>query len=485
MGWRPFYYALAAGVFLAAAWPIRAEDKDAEIAEMRRTMREMQKTISQLQGRVTTLEREKSNNKSPAPASGARSSGSVYAPPAAAGGGGAIPSQTSSIKDRDTFLDLQSSAPRVNNEPLAGTLKGFMAIPGTDTIVKLGGNVRLDTILDGKDNGNPNKFIPSSFPDDRPHGSYRSQVTASSSRLSLEVRRPVPDGTLRIYYENDFSGDSSATGNTYRLRQLYGQAWNFLVGQTYSAFMDVDAFPDVVDAQGPNGLINRRLPQIRYTIPFTRGLSLAIGVEQPATDMDLSSDRYGSNAHSYSRIPDIASHLRWEEKSDETHVQLGGILRNLAYESDSGRKKAIGWGVSLSGAVDVFKDDHFSGQATYGQGIERYIQDTSGLGQDAALDERDGLRPLEVFGLAVGYTHAWNQQWKSTVTYGYVHSQAQPILGPEAFTGSQYVSFNILWQPTSSFRMGLEYLYGIKDTVDAGSPNGQRLDFVIRYDLVR
>lgn len=42
-----------------------------------------------------------------------------------------------------------------------------------------------------------------------------------------------------------------------------------------------------------------------------------------------------------------------------------------------------------------------------------------------------------------------------------------------------------MWHPTKSFRMGLEYLYGFKETLDGSSQDAHRLNFVLRYDLVR
>ena len=48
----------------------------------------------------------------------------------------------------------------------------------------------------------------------------------------------------------DFFGTNSTTP---KLRHAYGQAKNFLVGQTFSNFMDPDAGADTLDDQGPNG----------------------------------------------------------------------------------------------------------------------------------------------------------------------------------------------------------------------------------------
>src|SRR6185295_16161540 len=71
---------------------------------------------------------------------------------------GALPTDRTLVRDADTFLDQQQAAPRVNNAPLDPKLKGFIAIPGTDTVFKIGGSVRVDAILDFGNNGNPNQF---------------------------------------------------------------------------------------------------------------------------------------------------------------------------------------------------------------------------------------------------------------------------------------------------------------------------------------
>jgi hypothetical protein len=189
----------------------------------------------------------------------------------------AIPTSRTPVRDADTFLDLQQAAPRVNNAPLDPKLKGFIPIPDTDTVFKIGGSARLDAIMDLSNNGNPNQFVPSTIPFvASPTGMAASvaRCTQKARGLSLELRRPVPwDSTLRIYTEYDFFDDSTSSAMKFRARHFYGQAWNFLIGQTFSAFMDVDAFPDVVDYQGPNGIVNRRQPQIRYTLPIYDGAS--------------------------------------------------------------------------------------------------------------------------------------------------------------------------------------------------------------------
>jgi hypothetical protein len=394
----------------------------------------------------------------------------------------------SRTRNRNLFLDEQWSAPRLNNAPIDPSLKGFIPIPGTSTIFKIGGSARLDVIADDSNNGNPNEFIPSSFPVPGQPGAgspSRSQVQAKGSRITFELRRPVgQDNNLRVYYENDFFGEANTSTPTYRLRHLYGQAWNFLVGQTFSNFMDVDAFPDVIDYEGPNGLVNTRQSQIRYSQPFLdTKLQLAVSVEQPNAQIRLTDPAYGSGASTVNRRPDFAAHVRYEDKR-LGHLQLSGIYRYLSYDNNNTGQGVPGWGVSLSGGLNLFAHDALTAQGTYGEGIARYIRDPSGANEDAALDSHGNLRALPVWGVAVGYTHVWDDKWKSTVSYGYAHVDTEASSGQFAFAHSNYVSGNLIYQWSPSFRLGVEYLYGTKEVRNGASHAGQRLNFVVKYDLV-
>ena len=136
-----------------------------------------------------------------------------------------------------------------------------------------------------------------------------------------------------------------------------------------------------------------------------------------------------------------------------------------------------GWGVSLSGGLNLFAHDALTVQGTYGEGIARYVRDPSGANEDAALDSHGKLRALPVWGVAVGYTHAWADKWKSTVSYGYADVDTEASNGQFAFDHSNYVSGNLIYQWSPSFRLGVEYLYGTKEVRNGASHNGQRLNF--------
>lgn len=466
---------------------------DDELAELRAMVRSLQKTVTDQNARIATLEKAQPK------AGAAKTAGNSLPPstrsvqvagmtvPTAELPAPARPKATTPVTDYDTFQDLQRAAPRANNAPLDPELKGFIGIPGTDTIFRIGGSARVDAITDLKNNGNPNLFVPSSIPvpgQEGWDGGERSTIHGKGTRLSLELRRPVGENDLRIYSEFDFYDDSSSISMKPRLRHFYGQAWNFLIGQTFSAFMDADAFPDVVDYQGPNGIVNKRQPQIRYTQPFfNQRLQLFASIEQPNAEIDTSTDQFVAESRVENHIPDSVVGLRLE--GEPGHVQVAGLFRELSFESDSGPSRdQFGWGVSMSGALKLPNKDKFSLQATYGNGVARYINDLSGQDLDAAL-VHDRLEATPVFATMAGYTHRWTDAWRSTVAGGFVQVDAPEPLGALALKRTFYGSANLMWHPTEAFRMGLEYLYGRKETQDGSERDAHRLDFVVRYDLVR
>src|SRR5206468_5957250 len=93
---------------------------------------------------------------------------------------------------------------------------------------------------------------------------------------------PVSSSSVRFFMEFDLFGSNATTP---RLRHAYAQVANFLVGQSFSNFMDPDAGPDTLDFQGPNSQVSIRNPQLRYSIPLAEKTSLAFSVEKASSDV--------------------------------------------------------------------------------------------------------------------------------------------------------------------------------------------------------
>ena len=454
-----------AALALLATTPV-ASAQDSDIEALKIMVKDMQKTILEQNARIATLEMQKSeqatvqeSRKSPkAIAKKGHETSNLKSQVAATeseipvetSSTATYPQKTSAVPDADTFADLQQAAPRVNNAPLEPELKGFIKIPGTDTSVKIGGSVCIDSIVDFGNSGNPNLFTPSSIPVEGVpgwEGGERTSPQAKATRLSLEIRRPVPnDNSLRIYYENDFFNDSASSSMNYRVRHFYGQVWNFLIGQTYSAFQDIDAFPDVVDYQGPNGIVNRHQPQIRYTQPIydngDNNFQIFGSIEQPDSKIDTDVGTSALNSSTVTHTPDGVVGFLWE--GPVGHLKGAGLFRDLAYESDSGpNDQTIGWGVTLAGAINLAEKDKLSAQVTYGEGVARYINDLSGEDLDSAI-VNGNLEAIPVFATMAGYTHRWNDQWRSTISGGYVHVDVPGSLDPLTVEDTIYSSLNLM-----------------------------------------
>jgi len=177
------------------------------------------------------------------------------------------PKQTELSKVTETYRTFSQdpvAAPRINNEPLDPRFPGYFKLPGTATLLRIGGYAKSDFIYDLKPAGNLDSFIPSTIPIPAPATYTNSTISVRPTRLNLDFLVPTKSGdSYRFFLEIDMFGSSSTTP---RLRHAYGQAKNFLVGQTFSNFMDPDAGTDQLDFQGPNGWVSIRNPQFRYSL---------------------------------------------------------------------------------------------------------------------------------------------------------------------------------------------------------------------------
>ena len=152
--------------------------------------------------------------------------------------------------------DNADGAPRINNEPMDPALRGYFRLPGTGTLIKLGGFVKTDVFVDANQAGSYyGAYVPSSFPSSPQPHTVNATVSMRPSRFFAEFRQPVGSGTgtVKGYLEYDFLGNYERT--SLRLRQFYAQYKNILAGQAWSAFADPDAFPDTLEFEGPPGII--------------------------------------------------------------------------------------------------------------------------------------------------------------------------------------------------------------------------------------
>jgi len=393
------------------------------------------------------------------------------------------------LQQRDLFSQDRTAAARIDNVPLDPDMTGFFRLGNTPTMLRLGGYAKADFIHDFKLPGNPDMFVTSSFPLEPAASSNSSNIHIRQSRISAEIRRQADFGNLRAYFEGDFFG---AGPTIFNLRHLYGQVHNFLVGWSFSAFMDIDSFPDTVDFEGPGGGVFLRQPEVRYTWPLTKANSVAFSVEKPTTDILVTNPNYPNIqlATPTSPIPDFVVRYRYEDPRG--HVQLGTVLRSVGGAAQvPGTTSFVtahtfGWGLNLSGAWQTYGKDSILFQLAYGRGIGRYIEDLVGLGADASLNASKHLEATPALGTFFAYQHYWKKpNWRSTATYGYAEVQNQAAHPATFYHKTNYLSGNVIWNPVGSLNIGAEYMYGNLTVKDGSRGFGSRMQLSVQYDLFK
>ena len=374
------------------------------------------------------------------------------------------------------------AAPRINNEPLDPRFPGYFRLFGTNTLLRIGGYAKTDFIYDLKPAGNVDSFIPATIPTPAPTSINNSTISVRATRVNLDFLVPTKSGdSYRFFLEMDFFGTNATTP---KLRHAYGQAKNFLLGQTFSNFMDPDAGADTLDYQGVNAFVSIRNPQFRYTWLVAEKTTFSISAEKPTSDVLFTTPEF--NAEPNSPSPDGTLRLRREWEGG--HAQLSALFRSVAAFLPDGRHEAVfGWGFNFAGAQRLWGKDIVVYQAAYGNGIERYINDTSGLGIDAAVSslQNPHIQALPVVATYGSLQHFWSERVRSSAFYSFVQVQnTEAQLGGTYHQGN-YTGGNLIWNPFGSLSVGGEFLYGWRDNKDGSTGNAPRFQITAKYNFVR
>ena len=382
----------------------------------------------------------------------------------------------------ETYSQDPQAAPRIDNVPLDPNFPGYFRLPGTKTLLKIGGYFKTDFIRDLRPAGDTERFIPASIPVPTSGNGTNSTVSVRPTRLNLDFLIPLEDlGSVRFFVEGDLFGSSSTTP---RLRHAYAQMKNFLIGQTFSNFQDPDSGPDQLDFQGPNAQVSLRNPQFRYTIPLAEKTSFRLSLEKASSDIAFTTPQF--NALPSNQVPDGTATFRHDMESG--HVQLSALFRSVgAFLPNGVRDSVFAWGFNLTGSQKMFGKDTFVYQGVYGNGIERYLNDTSGLGIDAAVKSSADphLTAVPVVAAYGSYQHFWVDRVRSSLMYGFVQVDNTNFQPGTIFHQSNYTAANVIWNLAGSLNVGTEFLYGWVVKKDGTSGNAPRLMVSAKYNFVK
>ena len=383
-----------------------------------------------------------------------------------------------------------------------------------DRSIEIYGFAMLDTGYSFKTN-HPDWFdtirptkLPSFEGEFAPEGKFYMGVR--QSRFGVKTSTPTKWGELKTIFEFELFGTGVDAGQTtFRLRHAYGELGKFGAGQYWTAFGDVDAFPNTFEYWGPNGLVWFRNVQIRF-MPFKGRNELTLALERPGAsgDQGVFAGRIElAGIRPQFRVPDFTGNVRFNR--DWGHIQASWILGSIkwvdtddtdAFDFSGSDLRA---GLSLTTVLNFNKDNIGRFQATYGQGTQNYMNDAP-LDVGAKFNDDflvvNPLRPtlqrtpewevilpiegraIPMFAMSSFLDHTWNKKFTSAFGYSMLNMENTSAQAPGAFRRGQYAIANLLWSPIENFVMGGEYQWGRRNNFhDSFSSDDHRIQFSFKY----
>ena len=231
---------------------------------------------------------------------------------------------------------------------------GFFYIPGTDTCIKLGGYLRVDTTFNGAPYDQPAQF------GDLGQGNRYRDYFASRSRMALTVdtRTATEYGVVRTFGQLDWSHASpsgsfrdvgtAANGNQVNVEMLFLQFAGFTFGRSASAYATPwHGYPgnNTSFLVGGHDTVTGT-NNIQYTAQFGNGVSGTIGLDDPlafnrtsvynlattsaagvVTLATLTANGSGANAYAGVHTPDVVGNIRVDQAWGL--FQLSGALHEV------------------------------------------------------------------------------------------------------------------------------------------------------------
>ena len=337
----------------------------------------------------------------------------------------------------------------------------------------VGGLVKLDAIFDFDDAGNRFQFLPREFPIDGGDGPATT-FHARQTRLNLLTRTPTEYGDMDLFIEGDFFG----TGDSFRLRHAYGR-WGFLLaGKTWSQLVDEDAFIETLDFAGADSGTLLRAPQIRFTFPISESIQWRLGVEENIGET-LSPTVAGQIRN---RFPALASGIRLG--SALNHIYCLGAIAETRFVPDAGPDQTeTAWAVGLSARFAIGAQDSFIGRMIGGDGANSLVTDDDFITPTGVLVPAGQIQVLTEYFWAIAYQHYWRDDLRSNFVFRHAQADNAPGQVGTEFRSLQYLATNLIWRPVDPVDIGVEYLFGQRESKDRRRADANRLQFSFIWRL--
>ncbi len=345
-------------------------------------------------------------------------------------------------------------------------IAGGMLVPGTSTSLYLYGYGETHAIHDFRQTSSPDVFTDLAYQPLSNAGGQtgKTQFTAETSRLGFRSSTPAPRGPLTTKVEIDFYSYGSDNRNLLRLRHAYGEYDGWLIGQTWSTFMDVDDLPETVDFNGPIGAPFSRRAMVRYAFGDAKsGVRVTLAAEDPA---DLAGGPSSGN-----KVPQLVARL------DKT-FEWGAInLRAMTHTKRSDTEMRRGYGFGVGGSYKLGGKDLLMAQYALVNGDVDALYGSNGY---AIANPSGAISFDRNQGLVLGYAHVFDPRLRSNIAMGF--NRGQTALGASNRTLEE-VFVNLIYSPIKNVDLGGEWIWGERKTFNGQIGQLSRFDVMARYSF--
>ncbi len=390
---------------------------------------------------------------------------------------------------------MASAADLPSAKPVTGVCDsfgaGFIALPGSDTCLKIGGWARADTLIHANNAGAARwdgaKDIPFVAPGALEATTNDTYATRTRFQLDFDARTKTEYGPLRAFLRvrtdtrSDTATPNTITNNFVSPYYAFVQFAGVTAGLAQSNFDFLNySYYDSLSAGYAHS--DRQINQLAYTYTAAGGYFATIALE----DANFSDNTIVNNvgilnvANGRNDMPDVVVSVG--AKQGWGDAQLSGAVGKTSYSSGTGNNLGtndeVRWAVRGGLAVkldQLAKGDVLAITAAYSEGNTRYL----GLGVDDAgyvlrlATGGTGWNMQAVKGYAVsgGIKHYWMPNLRSTLAANYVGLdwgngvKTTSVGGATAsYTENLLLAqANLIYTPVKNLDLGVEVLYGKRE----------------------
>ena len=300
----------------------------------------------------------------------------------------------------------------------------------------------------------------------------RLHSTVNVTRLGLNFKTPSDAGEVGGKLEMDFFG--GATRDQFRIRHAYITLDQWLIGQTWSTFIAPEYYPETVDAGTFVGGALQRSPMLRYSDKLSANTSFAVAIEDPKYTAT-------SDPDNEMRMPALVGRLN--HKFDNGSLLSG---RTFMAEKKTSTDKEWAWGVGLGGKYQLSPQTFLKADYYHVKGDGRFLLWAN---NSYVIDDQNNIQSNEFDTISAGITHQFNSQLRSTLGYGYMKAKDDNRFAE--IQKSNLTQNKELWQgwinamynPYKPITLGVEYVYGERETFDGRNGIDNRVNMMATYDF--